>query len=342
MRSWLLLLMACQATAAEPVLLRNARLPGTTTPVNLHLVDGRIAAVGPDLVEGVRTVDLSGSWVAPAFIDSHVHLTFLPVAGQLRDGGIVAAVDLASPISSLDDRTPLTVLRSGPMVTAPKGYPTQSWGRLGYGLEVADADAAEAGVTELADAGATLVKVPLGDAPELSDATLSAAVGTAHARGLRVVAHALEADAVTRAADVGIDALAHTPVEPLSAELAARWSGRAVISTLDAFGARDSTLDNLRRLRDAGAVVLYGTDLGNTRTAAIQPREIAAMQAAGLTGEEILAAGTVAPATWWGLTDLGSLDVGKQASLLVLDADPHIDPTTLARPQAVWMAGEPR
>jgi imidazolonepropionase-like amidohydrolase len=88
--------------------------------------------------------------------------------------------------------------------------------------------------------------------------------------------------------------------------------------------------------------VLYGTDLGNTRTAAIQPREIAAMQAAGLTGEEILAAGTVAPATWWGLTDLGSLDVGKQASLLVLDADPHIDPTTLARPQAVWMAGEPR
>ena len=34
-----------------------------------------------------------------------------------------------------------------------------------------------------------------------------------------------------------------------------------VISTLEAFGGRSSTVENLRQLRAAGATVLYGTDI---------------------------------------------------------------------------------
>ena len=48
----------------------------------------------------------------------------------------------------------------------------------------------------------------------------------------------------------------------------------------------------------------------------------------GLDGAAILEAGTRAPAAWFGLTDLGSLQTGSQASLLVLDADPS-DAATL-------------
>lgn len=42
------------------------------------VVDGRIAAVGPagevDIPDGVRTVDATGRWVLPGFVDAHVHL----------------------------------------------------------------------------------------------------------------------------------------------------------------------------------------------------------------------------------------------------------------------------
>jgi len=153
-----------------------------------------------------------------------------------------------------------------------------------------------------------------------------------------VVSHALDAASATRAADLGVDVLAHTPV---GAGLdASAWKGRAVISTLGAFGGSATTRANLAALRDAGATVLYGTDFGNTRTPGVDPDEIALLMEAGFSGAEILAAGTSTPAAFWGFTDLGELTAGRAASALVLDADPLVDPTTLGRPVEVWIDGQ--
>jgi hypothetical protein len=54
-------------------------------------------------------------------------------------------------------------------------------------------------------------------------------------------------------------------VEPLAAQTIEAWRGRAVISTLSAFGGATATIENLKALRAAGVTVIYGTDLGNTR-----------------------------------------------------------------------------
>ena len=96
---------------------------------------------------------------------------------------------------------------------------------------------------------------------------------------------------------------------------------------------------NLAGMRKAGATVLYGTDLGNTSTAAIDPGEITALLDAGLDGEAILEAGTSAPAAYWGFSDLGRIEEGKAASFLVLDRDPLEDPLALSEPVEVWMDG---
>ena len=48
---------------------------------------------------------------------------------------------------------------------------------------------------------------------------------------------------------------------------------------------------------------------------------------------------TSAPAAFWGLDMLGSLTTGKAASLLVLPADPLVDPTVMAEPTAVYLDG---
>ena len=62
----------------------------------------------------------------------------------------------------------------------------------------------------------------------------------------------------------------------------------------------------------------------------------------GLSGADILAAGTSTPAAYWGLSELGSLEVGKAASLLVLSADPTQKPEVLATPLVVIIDGKPR
>ncbi|MFT4626290.1 MAG: imidazolonepropionase-like amidohydrolase [Myxococcota bacterium] len=336
--------LACSGAPPGAILLQGGTLVGGA-PGDVLLIGGRIAAVGEvDAPEAAEIVDVSGRWVGPAGIDSHVHLTYVPEVDAMAAGGIAAAVDLAAPEPSL--ATPpdaLTLLSAGPMVTSIGGYPTNSWGADGYGLECADADAAAAGVDRLLAGGARLIKVPVSSyGSGLDDAQLAAVVGRAHAAGVKVVVHALDDDSALRAAVAGVDALAHTPTAPLSPETIEAWSDRAVIGTLAAFGAGGPALANIAALRDAGATVLYGTDFGNTMTPGIDPTELAAMRDAGFSPEQIQAALTTTPAAYWGLDELGTLAEGQQASVLVLPDDPLVDPTAWSRAEMVWIGGERR
>ena len=56
-------------------------------------------------------------------------------------------------------------------------------------------------------------------------------------------------------------------------------------------------------------------------------------------GAAIIAAATTAPAAYWGLDALGSIEAGKSASFLVIDGNPWADPLLLASPAQVWMDG---
>lgn len=340
------------ATEGGALLLAGARVLGVSEPglaagdfIDILVENGRVTALGPagSLSSEAERVSLEGRTVAPAFIDSHVHLTYRPDAAGMADGGVAAAVDMAAPLASLaEDAAPLLLRASGPMVTSLYGYPTQSWGSDGYGWPCADAEEAAAAVRALAEAGADLIKLPVTDAPVLDEAALRAAVEAAHALGLPVASHALGDEHARLAAEVGADLLAHTPTSALAPETVAAWADGAVVSTLGAFGGSATAVRNLAALRAAGAQVLYGTDFGNTRTAGIDPDELALLVEAGLDGAAILEAGTSAPAARWGIEDLGAIRVGARASLLVLAADPREDPLTLAAPVAVYIDGVKR
>ena len=323
-------------------------------PSTLVVRKGRIESISSDAVgESMPTVQADKRFIAPAFIDSHVHLAYKFSALELARGGIAAAVDLAAPLPFLArDLKPLQVLLAGPMVTAVTGYPTKSWGAEGYGLEVSGESAARAAVDQLFAAGARVIKIPVGDATGngalsmaknpsmLSDAELKAIVEQAHSHGMKVASHALNDIDVQRAAAAGVDVLAHTPTERLSDKTIASWSGRAVISTLAAFRELGEPARNLRRLREAGAVVLYGTDMGYTTFPGINPLELGLLAKAGLDNKAMIAAGTTSPAKFWGFDNgVGTLAEGHTASFLILDADPEVDPLTLSRPIAVYLDG---
>jgi imidazolonepropionase-like amidohydrolase len=331
------LLTAC-APLAGPLVLENARLPGGQV-VAVEIRGGHFTAVGEVPPSDLERVDMRGAFLAPAFVDSHVHLAYFAVGEDLADGGVAAAIDLAAPLEAVAKPIPQgpKVGWSGPMITAVGGYPTTSWGAGGYGLEVASADEAAAAVKRLHEAGARLIKVPIEEGG-LSDEVLARIVSEAHARSLPVVAHALDEAGAARAADAGIDGLAHTPTQLLSEATVAKWSGRFVISTLRAFGSPTAP-SNLRALRAAGATVLYGTDLGNTREPRIDEGELALLLEAGLDGAAVLEAATRAPAERWGFGELGAIEVGKAASFLVLEEDPWVESLGLAKPREVWIDG---
>ncbi len=310
--------------------------------------DRRIAEVLPDdaVVVGETAenrFDAAGRWMLPAFIDSHVHAAYLKTIARDPNRGVAGAVDLGMPIAAMGTRIPgLELIGAGPLLTAPGGYPTRSWGRDGYGLEVAGPDVAEAVIAKLIAAGAKVVKLAFSDAPSLDEATSRALVEAAHAKGLKVAAHALTDAHAALAARVGCDVLAHTPVEPLSEATLAAWAGRAVISTLAAFGGGGPAVANLHELHARGAKVMYGTDFGNSTAIGIQNAETFALLRAGFDMSSIVDMATRVPAAYWGFDDLGAIETGKRASFFFTADSPIDRPDTLAVPIRVFIDGAER
>ncbi len=74
---WRRFLSVAEGRTEADLLLRDARsvnvASGEIERVNVAIVDGRIAGVG-DYTEARETIDLSGSYLAPSFIDGHVHI----------------------------------------------------------------------------------------------------------------------------------------------------------------------------------------------------------------------------------------------------------------------------
>jgi len=287
------------------------------------------APVGAD-ANGNAQRELPFLW--PPMIDSHVHLAYWDVADQLAARGVLAAVDLSAPLEAIDRlrAAPITVRYAGPMLTRPGGYPLDSWGADGYGIGCDAIACVDAAVADLARRGASVIKLAMGKsglAPQL----VAPAVTAAHRAGLKVAVHALRDAEAALAAQAGCDLLAHTPVEPLSPATVRAWRGRAVISTLAAFGGGSATVENLRQLRAAGALVLYGTDLGNLRDAGPSAEEIELLRKAGLDDAAITEAMTVAPARYWKV----GAGAGLPGPMLLLAGDPRRSVRFLTAPRDV-------
>ncbi len=304
---------------------RRARAPGDEAAVT-----GAGGAGGGARPAGV---------IAGSVIDSHVHLAYWPVADRLAAAGVGAAIDLAAPLADIGGDAPLTMRWAGPMITRPDGYPIDAWDPGGFGVGCADRACVEGAIAAAVARGAQVVKLAFGD-DGLARDLAAVAVADAHRRGLPVAAHALDDAAARAAADAGWDLLAHTPVGPLTDATVAAWRGRAVISTLAAFGGGADAIANLRRLRAAGVTVLYGTDLGNARVAGVDGDELRLLAAAGLDGPAIVDAMTTAPAAYWHLAPLGAAEPGPDATFVILERDPRRDPSAYLAPVAVYRRGQ--
>jgi len=327
--------------------------------------NGRITALGPrssvQVPADAQVLPAEGLYVTAGFWNTHVHLNgFAGGADTLSDAALARALQLGlgrwgfvrvlEPHTSdlqntLEIRRRIdggsvpgpTILTTGPAFDPPGGN------HIGLDLpEIATPAEARLKVAERASQGVDAVKLMTGSlSPDsiviMPLAVARAAVAAAHAAGLPVLAHP-STEAGTRVAlDAGVDALAHvfaTHVSPdwdrtLVDRMVER--GIALIPTLAVFGTSAVAEAQLRRFRESGGEVLFGTDLGYLTDP--DPRsEYWLMARAGMTPRAILASLTTAPARFFGLeAETGRLAPGLAGDLVVLDGNPLEDPTALAR-----------
>jgi imidazolonepropionase-like amidohydrolase len=324
-------------------------------------------------------VDVRGATIMPGFINSHVHITGLSDDDLRRwaRAGVTTIRDLAGPLTDLvatrdriraaNDPALPRLLVAGPIVTVEGGYPfaVGEQALRVEGLAVRDADDARAIVSALADGGADLVKLAVSGRTdvhwmELSDDEIAAITATAHARGLRVSAHVDRVVALRRAVLNGIDDAAHSPRDRMPEDVIALMVERGVsmsptISVYEALadhkGKGDSwrkhmlpaMYDNLRRFVRAGGILGLGDDYGGVpgMSVGMPMAELLHWQAAGLSPQQIIEASTRGSARAIGMeAELGTVEVGKRADLLVVRGDPLADLRALARPLLIVHDGK--
>jgi hypothetical protein len=100
---------------------------------------------------------------------------------------------------------------------------------------------------------------------------------------------------------------------------------------------------NLMRMYRAGVPIVMGTDAGNIGTlhASSVPAEMEAMEAAGMPPRAVLASATIAAARMLGAErELGSIERGKVADLVLLREDPRRDAGAVAAVDLVVRNGK--
>jgi len=342
------------------------RRPSTGAPGSgAEVIDVAGATVMPGLIDVHVHISSPGPLTETGWHD------LTGVAARFIARGITTVRDLGSYGSSLFElrsaitggevRGPRLVL-SGQVISARTPGATSFPGMY---RQCSGPEQLRAAVREQVAGGADVVKVMVTGALtvagedvgpcQLTTDELSAVVDEARRCGVPVAAHAEGADGIRAAVRAGVDTiehgeLAHT-VPDVLAEMAER--GIVLVPTLcvfDAvahdFGDRFPTWVQQRALRlgeaarltvaaahAAGVTIAAGADAPPHGHNA---RELALLHDAGLPAREVVMAATSVAARVCRLDgEVGTVEVGARADLLVVAGDPLTDPSVLADPARI-------
>ncbi len=345
-------------TGAEPV-----------ADATLVIGDGRILAVGSisqaNLPEAVQVIDLAGAYLLPGFINAHVHdaydesrLQAWAQAGvtTVRDEGIISGSGQLDSLLSLRDQWNASaknarLVSAGYMMTVPGGYGT---------LEISSAEDARQQVIMEVEAGVDLIKVTMEtgyvgeiNLPVFSEEELQTIVKTAHEHGVAVSAHITDVKFLASLLEAGVDDLAHIPVGIIQKDQIQQMIDQDIyvvptLTVMDAYGVLDGASYYLGVLSQAGVKIAMGSDYSfipqnnfDHFELGMPMHEINSMNKSGMSPMQIIVASTKNAAHVCGLdNELGTLEVGKRADILVLNGNPLEDLSALTKVKMVIHSGE--
>ena len=357
----------------------TSSLPITLALVHGKLIDGtgaaavadatvliaadRIAAAGPaariPVPAGVRTIDLQGAAILPGFVNAHVHEGFDKANLKAwAEGGVTTVRDESATPETVNGLKALKaeittnphlarLVSMGSMLKSPGGYGQR---------EVTSADnARQVVLDEIAD-GVDGIKIANEDGyagqtglPKLTPEELKVIVDTAHAHGLPVSGHITSGAYVMTLLEAGVDDIAHGPIDYLPDE-ALQWMVAhdtyltPTFSVYKNFGTSLYALEQtVGQLSTAGVHLALGNDYGGGPgdfELGIPMVEIEEMSASGMTPMQIIEASTRNGANELRLgSQVGTLEAGKSADILVVAGDPLANLQALRNVRLVVHAG---
>ena len=240
---------------------------------------------------------------------------------------------------------------------------------VGLAREVDGPDAVRTAVREEIRAGATAIKVMATggvltpgithDFTAFTQEELDAAVDEAHSWGRVVGAHAIGSVGIVRAVRAGVDSIEHGSMLTAAGARLMKERGvfhvptisalRGIVEHPDEVAAyalekaivlKERSREAFRRSLHAGVPIACGTDAGTPfNPHGNTPLEIVRMVEWGMTPRAAMGAATSAAAALLRLPDLGTVETGKAADLVLYDEDPIERIEAVLRPRMVMRAG---
>jgi imidazolonepropionase-like amidohydrolase len=313
----------------------------------------------------------------PAFLaedDVESALQALPRLAETLSRGVTTVRDLGGKDHAIFALAKAVEegLVDGPRIVAAGRVITMTGGHGHWmGIEVDGADEARKATRTMLKSGAGVIKVmatggmmtsgQLAGAPQLTVAEMAACVEESHKAGIPVAAHVESRDGAANAIDAGVDSIEHG--HGLDEELLTRMAADGIVlvptiacdrvitqNGLEA-GVPSFVVDDCARLAPSlewalGKAIEIGVGIaaGNDGGAPITHPgdivdELEVYVEKGMTPLEALTSATTATAGLFRLDDVGLVETGHRADLLVIDGNPMASVTALRRPRTVVAGG---
>jgi imidazolonepropionase-like amidohydrolase len=374
------LLIVAVNLQAQTIILRHANLidgvsESPIRDVTVIARDGKIAGIEKgetSQASSALVLDVSGKWVLPGYVDTHVHISNLRDARRALESGATTVRSMG--VSNYADVGIRELHRKGmnevPDVIA-SGY--HVWPHPAEELflnlpELADLFKGVQGTANVrrlvkanVDHGAQVIKVVVTEragTPDtdprkrlFTDEEIAAVVDEAKSRGVPVAAHAHGEEGAAAAIRAGVHSIEHGTYLSDATLQEMKKRGTFLVPTMSALvdmaekgGDYDDPFlltrgrhmlprlqESVRHAQALGVRIIAGTDTSyGPRSTSRISQEIVHLVGAGLSPIDAIKASTSLAAECLGIgSRTGSLQIGKEADIVVIDGDPLAHITAL-------------